>query len=135
MAKTSRATIRTAVHRRIRRKVSGTTEHPRLAIYRSLNHIYAQVIDDERGLTLVSASTAEKDLRGATGGNIDAAKRIGREIAERALAKNITKVVFDRGGYLYHGRVKALTDAAREAGLNKSEATEKADEKATSTEE
>jgi large subunit ribosomal protein L18 len=130
MAKTSRATIRTAVHRRIRRKVRGTTDHPRLAVYRSLNHIYAQVIDDERGLTLVSASTAEKDLRGATGGNIDAAKRIGREIAERALAKGITEVVFDRGGYLYHGRVKALTDAAREAGLNKSEATEKADETA-----
>jgi large subunit ribosomal protein L18 len=130
MAKTSRATIRTAVHRRIRRKVSGTTDHPRLAVYRSLNHIYAQVIDDERGLTLVSASTAEKELRGSTGGNVDAAKRIGREIAERALAKGITEVVFDRGGYLYHGRVKALTDAAREAGLNKSEATEKADEKA-----
>ena len=130
MAKTSRATIRTAVHRRIRRKVRGTTDHPRLAVYRSLNHIYAQVIDDERGLTLVSASTAEKDLRGSTGGNIDAAKRIGREIAERALAKGITEVVFDRGGYLYHGRVKALTDAARHAGLNKSETTEKADEKA-----
>ncbi|HXM35814.1 MAG TPA: 50S ribosomal protein L18 [Pyrinomonadaceae bacterium] len=130
MAKTSRATIRTAVHRRIRRKVRGTTGHPRLAVYRSLNHIYAQVIDDERGLTLVSASTAEKDLRGSTGGNIDAAKRIGREIAERALAKGITEVVFDRGGYLYHGRVKALTDAAREAGLNKNEETEKADEKA-----
>jgi large subunit ribosomal protein L18 len=130
MAKTSRATIRTAVHRRIRRKVRGTTGHPRLAVYRSLNHIYAQVIDDEQGLTLVSASTAEKDLRGSTGGNIDAAKRIGREIAERALAKGITAVVFDRGGYLYHGRVKALTDAAREAGLNKSEATETADEKA-----
>ena len=130
MAKTSRATIRTAVHRRIRRKVSGTTDHPRLAVYRSLNHIYAQVIDDERGLTLVSASTAEKELRGSTGGNVDAAKRIGREIAERALAKGITEVVFDRGGYLYHGRVKALTDAAREAGLNKSEATKKADEKA-----
>jgi large subunit ribosomal protein L18 len=130
MAKTSRATIRTAVHRRIRRKVRGTIEHPRLAVYRSLNHIYAQVIDDDRGLTLVSASTAEKDLRGSTGGNIDAAKRIGREIAQRALAKGISEVVFDRGGYLYHGRVKALTDAAREAGLNKSEATEKAEEKA-----
>ena len=130
MAKKSRATIRTAVHRRIRRKVRGTTDHPRLAVYRSLNHIYAQVIDDEHGLTLVSASTAEKDLLGATGGNIDAAKRIGREIAQRALAKGITEVVFDRGGYLYHGRVKALTDAAREAGLNKSEATEEADEKA-----
>jgi large subunit ribosomal protein L18 len=135
MAKTSRATIRTAVHRRIRRKVRGTTEHPRLAVYRSLNHIYAQVIDDVRGLTLVSASTAEKDLRGQTGGNVDAAKRIGREIAQRALAKGITEVVFDRGGYLYHGRVKALTDAAREAGLNKSETTESADEKAASTEE
>lgn len=130
MAKTSRATIRTAVHRRIRRKVRGTTEHPRLAVYRSLNHIYAQVIDDERGLTLVAASTAEKDLRGKTGGNVEAAKRIGREIAARALAQGITKVVFDRGGYLYHGRVKALTEAAREAGLNKSEATEQAEEKA-----
>ena len=135
MAKTSRATIRTAVHRRIRRKVRGTTDHPRLAVYRSLNHIYAQVIDDEHGLTLVSASTAEKDLRGPTGGNIDAAKRIGREIATRALAKGITEVVFDRGGYLYHGRVKALTDAARAAGLNKSEATETADDEAAGNEE
>jgi large subunit ribosomal protein L18 len=124
MAKTSRAVIRTAVHKRIRRKVRGTTEHPRLAVYRSLNHIYAQVIDDERGLTIVSASSTEKDLRGSTGGNIDAAIRIGREIAQRALAKGITRIVFDRGGYLYHGRVKALTDAAREAGLNKAEATE-----------
>jgi large subunit ribosomal protein L18 len=135
MAKASRATIRTAVHRRIRRKVSGTAEQPRLAVYRSLNHIYAQVIDDERGLTLVSASTAEKDLRGATGGNIEAAKRIGREIAQRALAKGISEVVFDRGGYLYHGRVKALTDAAREAGLNKTEATDAADEEAASNAE
>lgn len=123
MAKTSRAVVRTAVHRRIRRKVSGTTQHPRLAIYRSLNHIYAQVIDDERGVTLASASTTEKDLRGATGGNIEAAKRVGREIAQRALAKGITRIVFDRGGYLYHGRVKALTDAVREAGLNKEEAS------------
>ena len=123
MAKTSRAVIRTAVHKRIRRKVRGTTEHPRLAVYRSLNHIYAQVIDDEQGVTLVSASTTEKDLHGATGGNIDAAKRIGREIAQRALAKGITRIVFDRGGYLYHGRVKALTDAVREAGLNKDEST------------
>ena len=135
MAKASRATIRTAVHRRIRRKVSGTAEQPRLAVYRSLNHIYAQVIDDERGLTLVSASTAEKDLRGASGGNIEAAKRIGREIAQRALAKGISEVVFDRGGYLYHGRVKALTDAAREAGLNKTEATDAADEEAASNAE
>ena len=122
MAKTSRAVIRTAVHKRIRRKVRGSTEHPRLAVYRSLNHIYAQVIDDEQGVTIVSASSTEKDLRGSTGGNIDAAKRIGREIAQRALAKGITRIVFDRGGYLYHGRVKALTDAVREAGLNKDEA-------------
>jgi large subunit ribosomal protein L18 len=93
-------------------------------VYRSLNHIYAQLIDDEQGVTLVSASTAEKDLRGSTGGNIEAAKRIGREIAQRALAKGIERVVFDRGGYLYHGRVKALTDAAREAGLNKNESAE-----------
>ena len=111
-----------AVHRRIRRKVSGTTERPRVAIYRSLNHIYAQVIDDAEGKTLCSASTTEKELRGSSGGNIEAARRMGRTIAERALAAGIEQVVFDRGGYLYHGRVKALTDAAREAGLNKNEA-------------
>jgi large subunit ribosomal protein L18 len=109
------------VHQRIRRKVRGTTERPRLAIYRSLNHIYAQVIDDERGLTLASASTTEKDLHAGSGGNIGAAQTIGRTIAERAIAAGIESVVFDRGGYLYHGRVKALTDAAREAGLNKEE--------------
>jgi len=123
MANTRRAVVRAAIHKRIRRKVRGTTEHPRLAVYRSLNHIYAQVIDDERGVTLVSASTTEKDLRGSTGGNIDAAKRIGKEIAQRALAKGIRRIVFDRGGYLYHGRVKALTDAVREAGLNKDESS------------
>jgi large subunit ribosomal protein L18 len=121
MANTSRAEIRTAIHQRIRRKVKGDTERPRLAIYRSLNHIYAQVIDDRRGQTLVSASTTEKDLRGNSGGNLEAARRIGQTIAERAIAKGIESVVFDRGGYLYHGRVKALTDAARAAGLNKNE--------------
>ncbi len=131
MAKTSRAVVRTAVHKRIRRKVSGTTAHPRLAIYRSLNHIYAQVIDDEQGVTLASASTTEKDLRGASGGNIDAAKRVGREIAERAMAKGITRIVFDRGGYLYHGRIKALTEAVREAGLNKHELNEESAESET----
>jgi len=131
MAKTSRAVVRTAVHKRIRRKVSGTTQHPRLAIYRSLNHIYAQVIDDQLGVTLASASTTEKDLRSATGGNIEAAKRVGREIAERTLAKGITRIVFDRGGYLYHGRVKALTDAVRAAGLNKDESTEESGETET----
>src|SRR6185503_19683538 len=123
MAHTNRAAVRTAIHQRIRRKVRGSTDRPRLAIYRSLNHIYAQVIDDRQGQTLVSASSTEKDLRGDTGGNLDAARRIGQAIAERALAKGIEQVVFDRGGYLYHGRVKALTDAARAAGLNKHEAT------------
>jgi large subunit ribosomal protein L18 len=122
MASRNRAAVRSAVHRRIRRKVQGSQERPRLAIYRSLNHIYAQVIDDENGRTLVSASTTEKDLRGTTGGNIEAAQRVGRTIAERAQAAGISSVVFDRGGYLYHGRVKALTDAAREAGLNRDEA-------------
>jgi large subunit ribosomal protein L18 len=121
MANTSRATVREAIHRRIRRKVKGSSERPRLAVYRSLNHIYAQVVDDQLGKTIVSASTTEKDLRGSTGGNLDAAARIGKAIAERALEKGIESVVFDRGGYLYHGRIKALTDAARAAGLNKNE--------------
>ena len=121
MANTSRATVREAIHRRIRRKLKGSGERPRLAVYRSLNHIYAQVVDDHLGTTIVSASTTEKDLRGSTGGNLDAAKRIGKAIAERALEKGISSVVFDRGGYLYHGRIKALTDAARAAGLNKHE--------------
>ena len=121
MANRDRAAVRSAIHKRIRRKVRGTTERPRLAIYRSLNHIYAQVIDDERGETLVSASTTEKELRGETGGNVEAARWIGRAIAERAQSAGINHVVFDRGGYLYHGRVKALTEAAREAGLNRDE--------------
>ena len=121
MAKRNRAEVRSAVHRRIRRKVRGSTERPRLAVYRSLNHIYAQVIDDEKSQTLASASTTEKDLRGSSGGNVAAAKRVGQAIAERALSAGIDQVVFDRGGYLYHGRVRALTDAARAAGLNKDE--------------
>jgi len=123
MANTNRAEIRTAIHHRIRRKVRGSSERPRLAIYRSLNHIYAQVIDDRNGQTLVSASTTEKDLRGNSGGNVDAARRVGTTIAERAISKGIDQVVFDRGGYLYHGRVRALTEAARAAGLNKGEAS------------
>ncbi len=121
MANTNRAEVRIAIHSRIRRKVKGSTERPRLAIYRSLKHISAQVIDDRVGQTLVSASSTEKDLRTGSGGNLDAARRIGQAIAERALAKGIEQVVFDRGGYLYHGRIKALTDAARAAGLNKNE--------------
>lgn len=134
MANKDRASVRNAVHRRIRRKVRGSTERPRLAIYRSLNHIYAQLIDDEQGRTLVSASTTEKELHGKTGGNIEAAQRVGRTIAERAQAAGISSVVFDRGGYLYHGRVKALTDAAREAGLNKDEAARNGDEETAAPE-
>lgn len=128
MANTNRAVVRAAIHKRIRRKVRGSEEQPRLAVYRSLNHIYAQLINDESGQTIVSASTTEKDLRGQTGGNIDAARRVGRAIADRALSQGIKQVVFDRGGYIYHGRVKALTDAAREAGLNQNAAAESAEQ-------
>jgi len=108
--------IRTRIHKRIRRKLAGTTERPRLAIFRSVAHIYAQVIDDSKGVTLVSASSVDKDGR-TNGGNVAAAKSIGKLVAERAKEKGVTKVVFDRGGYAYHGRVKALADAARAAGL------------------
>ena len=106
------------VHDRIRKKMQGTADRPRLNVYRSLNHIYVQVIDDLHGKTLASASTAEgkkEDRR--TGGNVASAKAIGKTIAERAKAKGVIQVVFDRGGYIYHGRVKAVADAAREAGL------------------
>lgn len=104
-------------HERIRKKVVGTTERPRLSVYRSLNHIYAQIIDDSTGQTLVAASTIEPAVRAGQGGNVTAAKRIGELVAQKALGQGIKKVVFDRGGYLYHGRVKALADAARETGL------------------
>lgn len=124
MANRNRAEVRNAVHSRIRRKVRGTTDRPRLAVYRSLNHIYAQIIDDDKAQTLASASTTEKALGAKTGGNVEAAKLVGQAIAERALAAGISSVVFDRGGYLYHGRVRALTDAARAAGLNRDEAAE-----------
>ena len=119
MASKSRADIRKGVHTRIRKKVSGTAEQPRLAVYRSVNHIYAQVIDDKDGKTLAAASTTEADLKGNSGGNIEAAQRVGKAIAERAKAAGISNVVYDRGGYVYHGRVKALIDASREAGLGK----------------
>ena len=106
------------VHERIRKKLQGTAERPRLNVYRSINHIYVQLIDDLSGKTVVSASTAEGQKENKrTGGNVASAKEIGKAIAERAKAKGVTKVVFDRGGYIYHGRVKALADAAREAGL------------------
>lgn len=106
-------------HRRVRKKVFGTPEKPRLSIFRSTNHIYAQVIDDTHGVTLVSASTLDPEIKSqiSAGGNIGAAEKVGELVAKRALEKNIDQVVYDRGGFLYHGRVKALADAAREAGL------------------
>ena len=114
----SRNEVRQRVHKRIREKMLGTSERPRLNIYRSLNHIYAQIIDDTSGVTLVSASTMEEAKKGGkTGGNVARAKDVGKTIAQRAKEKGVQKVVFDRGGYLYHGRIKALADAAREAGL------------------
>lgn len=115
MARVSKDEIRRRIHKRIRRRLSGTPERPRLAVFRSLKHIYAQVIDDTKGHTLAAASSNEKG--GSNGGNVAGAKAVGKLVAERALAKGIRAVVFDRGGYLYHGRVKALADAAREAGL------------------
>lgn len=124
MAQKSRADIRRGVHSRIRKKIRGSADRPRLAVYRSLNHIYAQLIDDDSGKTLATASTAEKSFTG-TGGNIAAAQTVGKAIAERAIAAGVSNVVFDRGGYVYHGRVKALLDATREAGLNKNESAGK----------
>ncbi len=117
--KTSKNEIRLRIHTRIRRKMTGTAERPRLAVFRSVAHIYAQVIDDAKGSTVVAASSLEKSNRDTlkTGGNLEAAKIIGKAVAERAKEKGIRQVVFDRGGYQYHGRIKALADAAREAGL------------------
>lgn len=114
-----RAQERGMIHRRIRRKIAGTQQRPRLCVYRSLNHIYAQVVDDRTGATLVAASSVQKELRSSlkSGGNLEAAKLVGKAVAEKAKAKGIEAVVFDRGGYLYHGRVKALAEAAREIGL------------------
>ena len=120
--KLSRKAHRSRIHLRMRKKLAGTTERPRLNVYRSVNHIYAQVIDDAKGVTVVSATSVEKGkgIKGEkrpTGGNLSSAKEVGKLIAQRAKDKGINQVVFDRGGYLYHGRVKALADAAREAGL------------------
>ena len=103
-------------HERVRKNISGTAERPRLNVYRSLNHIYAQVIDYVKGVTLVAASSMDKDFDGY-GGNVEAAKKVGAKVAEKALAAGIKKVVFDRGGYVYHGRVAALAEGAREGGL------------------
>jgi len=112
----NRNRIRLSIHRRIRRKLRGVEERPRLAVFRSSKHIYAQVIDDASGRTLVAASTVDKGFDGY-GGNVEAAKQVGKLIGERAKEKGIARVVFDRGGHRYHGRVKALAEAAREAGL------------------
>jgi large subunit ribosomal protein L18 len=117
ITKVSKNGTRQKVHVRIRRKLQGTAERPRLSVYRSLNQIYVQVIDDLKGVTLVSANSNEKAGGKKSGGNLASAKEVGKTVAERAKAAGITKVVFDRGGYLYHGRVKALAEAAREAGL------------------
>ena len=116
---TSKDQTRRRIHQRLRNRLEGSQERPRLNVYRSLNHIYAQVIDDGSGGTLVSASTVQGRKKGEkrTGGNVASAKEVGKTIAQRAQEKGIKKVVFDRGGYLYHGRIKALADAAREAGL------------------
>lgn len=108
---------RLARHARVRKKISGTSEVPRLCVYRSLNNIYAQIIDDTKGVTLVSASTLDADLRGTYGGNKEAAKAVGLSVAKKALEKNIKAVVFDRGGYVYHGRVAEVAAGAREGGL------------------
>jgi len=111
--------LRQKRHARVRRKVAGTSERPRLAVFRSVNHIYAQIIDDSQGKTLAAASTLDADLRKSlkSGGNIDAAKAVGKLVGERAKERGVERVVFDRGGFMYHGRVQGLAEAAREAGL------------------
>lgn len=115
----SRNAHRQRIHQRVRRKMDGTPERPRLCVFRSIQHIYAQVINDRQGRTLAQASSLDKDMRKETkgGGNVAAAKVVGKAIAQRAIAAGVTQVVFDRGGYKYHGRVQALANAAREAGL------------------
>src|ERR1051326_5010340 len=119
MAKVSSNEVRIRIHERIRKRLIGATERPRLAIFRSNKHIYAQIIDDSKGTTLTAASSLDADAKADVkkGGNIAAAKAVGKLVAQRAKAKGIEAVLFDRGGYLYHGRIKALAEAAREAGL------------------
>ncbi len=116
--KVNRNEVRKARHARVRNKVTGSNETPRLNVFRSNSNIFAQIIDDAKGVTLVSASSIDKELKLENGGNIEAARKVGKLIAERAKKAKISDVVFDRGGYLYHGRVKALAEAARENGLN-----------------
>ena len=117
MPQINKKVIRLRIHKRIRRKISGSPERPRLAVFRSVKHIYAQIIDDASGHTVAAASSVEKSAS-FNGGNVGGAKEVGRLVAERAKEKGIKSVVFDRGGYLYHGRIKALADAAREGGLD-----------------
>ena len=119
VSKESRQLVRAKKHMKIRNRFSGTAERPRLAVFRSNNHMYAQIIDDTVGNTLVSASTLEKEIKAELEktNNVDAAAYLGKVIAEKALEKGITEVVFDRGGFIYHGKIEALADAAREAGL------------------
>ena len=119
LKKADKNAIRLQRHKRVRRKVSGTTQRPRLCVFRSSNNIYAQIIDDANRVTLTAASSLDAEVKGAVnhGGNKEAAKMVGEMIAKRAIEKGITEVVFDRGGYLYHGRIKELAEAAREAGL------------------
>src|SRR5262245_57182231 len=109
--------VRVRIHHRIRKNLSGTETRPRLCVFRSNKHIYAQIVDDSKGTTLTAASSLDADSKGKGGGNVAAAKAVGTMVAKRALEKGIKSVLFDRGGYIYHGRVKALADAAREAGL------------------
>ena len=118
MSQNRQARLRTRRHRRVRKKVVGTSERPRLAVFRSNRHIVAQVINDQTGMTLAAASTVEKDLRSGDSGNKLGAATVGRVVAERARAAGVERVVFDRGGFRYHGRVAALADAARQAGLD-----------------
>ena len=120
VSKKSRSEVRVNKHRKLRNRFSGTAERPRLAVFRSNNHMYAQIIDDTVGNTLVSASTLQKDVNAELEktNNVEAAAYLGTVIAKKAIEKGITSVVFDRGGFIYHGKIKALADAAREAGLN-----------------
>ena len=120
VSKKSRSEVRVNKHRKLRNRFSGTAERPRLAVFRSNNHMYAQIIDDTVGNTLVSASTLQKDVKAELEktNNVEAAAYLGTVIAKKAIEKGITSVVFDRGGFIYHGKIRALADAAREAGLN-----------------
>lgn len=117
ITKSSSNKARQKRHLRIRNKISGTAERPRLSVYRSLNNIYIQLIDDAKGVTLVAASTRDEELKGSYGGNKEAAKEVGKLIGKKAIEKGIKTVVFDRSGYIYHGRIKEVADGAREAGL------------------